>query len=84
MAFGIPVIASPVPSYLEIIRHGENGFIARTAREWSKFLMFLRDNPQERVRLGRQAREDVLTGYSKERQCDQYQRVFQELLRERQ
>jgi len=36
MAFGIPVIASPIPSYLEIVKNGENGYMAETSEEWRR------------------------------------------------
>lgn len=55
-ACGIPVIASPLPSYLEWIEPGVNGFIAKRPKDWLKYLDVLRD---ERVRkeMGRNAKE---------------------------
>ena len=35
MAVGIPMVASPVGSVMEIVRHGECGFFARTEEEWT-------------------------------------------------
>lgn len=63
MAMGLPVIASPVPSYLEVIRHGQNGFLATTPQAWLECLQLLRD-PERRGEIGEQARNDVLEQYS--------------------
>lgn len=34
MSLGLPIIASPLRAYKEIIKPGENGFIASSAEEW--------------------------------------------------
>ena len=81
MALGMPVIASPIPSYLEIIKNGENGFIAKTAQEWEKYIVFLRDNSQEREKIGKKARETVLSRYSKEKQGELYLDIFNKILK---
>lgn len=43
MSLGLPVIASPIQSYLEIIDNEENGFIAYTLEDWEKYLYLLKD-----------------------------------------
>jgi len=43
MALGLPTISSPLQAYLEIIRNGENGFIARNEQEWEEALIALKD-----------------------------------------
>ncbi|MBU5614579.1 glycosyltransferase [Geomonas azotofigens] len=63
MALGMPVVASPVPSYLDVVRQGENAFIARSAEEWLHFLSRLRDD-RLRSEMGRQAREDATKRFS--------------------
>lgn len=79
-SLGMPVIASPVPSYLNLVRQGENGFIARTQSEWLEFIRFLRDNPEKRRHIGEAARAAVIDLYSKETQSEQYLSVFKEVL----
>jgi len=34
MKSGLPVIASPIPAYKNIIRSGYNGFLANTDEQW--------------------------------------------------
>lgn len=68
MALGLPVIASPVPSYLPIIEHGRNGYIARTRDEWIRCFEELRD-ASKREAIGKAARECVLSRYSMQEQA---------------
>ncbi|HJU21400.1 MAG TPA: glycosyltransferase [Casimicrobiaceae bacterium] len=68
MSAGLPVVATPIPSYLPIVEDGENALFARSAAQWSAALDHLR-SPDERRRIGRNARESVLTAYSKDSQA---------------
>jgi glycosyltransferase involved in cell wall biosynthesis len=76
MALGLPVVASPVPSYLPVIEQGKNGFIAVTRTEWVACLKELR-NPLLRKEIGRQARRSVLTRFSKDEQAVKLIRVLE-------
>ena len=78
MAFGLPVVASPVPSYLTIIEQGVNGYIAHSRAEWLDALEALRD-PGHRRQVGRAARMSVLARFSKERQAHSLIAVLQSL-----
>ncbi|MGE5651935.1 MAG: glycosyltransferase [Bacillota bacterium] len=68
MCMGLPVIATPIPSYEPVLRHGENGFFARSQRKWIECLHAMRD-PSVRERIGKCARESVLQRYSTEEQA---------------
>jgi len=68
MALGLPVIASPVPAYLDIIQQGVNGYIAYTQKDWLEALHELRD-PRQRKRVGEAARATVLDAYSMDAQA---------------
>jgi glycosyltransferase involved in cell wall biosynthesis len=83
MSLGMPVIASPVPSYLPLVRTGENGFIARRPDEWRDCIRLLRDDPSRRLALGEAARQDVVDRYSKEKQGELYLRILDQVLRGR-
>ena len=43
MSIGLPVICSPNPAYVEIVKDGVNGFIADTLDQWEAALQNLKD-----------------------------------------
>jgi glycosyltransferase involved in cell wall biosynthesis len=63
MALGLPVVCSPVGASVDIIRNGENGFLAHTEEEWMDRLTGLLRDPLLRERLGTEARKTVETKY---------------------
>lgn len=68
MAAGLPVIASPVPAYLDVVREGETGFIARSPGDWAAAFGALRD-PDLRETMGRAARASVIGRFSQAEQA---------------
>jgi glycosyltransferase involved in cell wall biosynthesis len=64
MACGIPVVASPVGVNQDIIKDGENGFLAATDNEWFEKLVLLVRNEEFRRKLGQKGRETVENHYS--------------------
>ena len=78
MSVGLPVIASPIPSYMRVIRHGANGFLARNRDDWLSYLEMLRD-PALRKTIGNQARSTVLSSFSQESQARHLIRVLDSL-----
>lgn len=68
MAMGLPVIATPIPSYEPVIEQGKNGFLAHDSSEWLRYLTLLRD-PQLRQSIGLQARKTAMTRYSMDLQA---------------
>jgi len=63
MACGKPVVASPVGANTEIVKHGVNGFLAGSPREWLEALTILRDNPSLRRKMGVAGRKMVEKEY---------------------
>jgi hypothetical protein len=63
MGAGLPVIASEIPSYRDVLSHGHNGFFARTPSDWRRYFRALR-NPALRVEIGARARASVLPRFS--------------------
>lgn len=59
MALGMPVIASKLPSYVDIIKNGENGFLCESKEDWKKALTALR-NVSMRKMVGDAARNSVV------------------------
>lgn len=64
MACGLPVVASSVGANVDIVRHGENGFLASSDLEWRESLQRLIDDPPLRHRMGRAGRRCVEDHYS--------------------
>lgn len=81
MSLGLPVIASAVPEYYNIIKSGINGFIAYSPEDWKKYLNLLRD-PILSKKIGVQAQKDTKK-YSVERACKEYNEVFYKLAKEK-
>jgi glycosyltransferase involved in cell wall biosynthesis len=64
MACGVPVVASPVGVNQEIIKDGENGFLAATEKDWLQKLALLAHDEKLRRKLGRKGRETIENRYS--------------------
>lgn len=63
MACGRPVIASPVGVNRQIVRHGQNGFVAESLPAWIDALESLRQNPDLRAQMGHVGRAMVEADY---------------------
>jgi len=64
MATGIPTVSTGVGEALNIIKEGENGFLAGTKEEFIKKMQLLIDSDDLRFRIGKQARASVESDYS--------------------
>ena len=64
MAAGLPVVANPVGVHVEMVRHGDNGFLAETPGQWVEAVGRLAHDPVLRRRLGRAGRRRVESDYS--------------------
>ncbi|HXG11809.1 MAG TPA: glycosyltransferase family 4 protein [Gemmataceae bacterium] len=64
MAAGLPVVANPVGVQAEMVRHGETGFLVRTADEWAEAVGRLAHDPALRRRMGRAGRRRVEADFS--------------------
>jgi glycosyltransferase involved in cell wall biosynthesis len=65
-AAGLPAVVSPVGVNAEIIRDGENGFLAETPRQWADKLALLLERPDDRARLGQAGRRTAAENFSVE------------------
>jgi glycosyltransferase involved in cell wall biosynthesis len=63
-AVGIPVVCSPVGVLGEMVRPGENGFVAATTEEWVSAISRLIEDAALRRRLGQAGRAMVEEQYS--------------------
>jgi glycosyltransferase involved in cell wall biosynthesis len=64
MAAGLPVVANPVGVHVEMVRHGETGFLARTPDEWVEAVGHLAGDAALRGRMGQAGRRLVEEEYS--------------------
>ncbi len=78
MSLGLPIVASPIGSNLEIIEDGVNGFLARDADEWHARLRLLLDDAELRRRMGAAARATAEAEFSLTRQIDFLDGLFHE------
>jgi glycosyltransferase involved in cell wall biosynthesis len=76
MSLGLPVVATPTGSNLEIIKDGVNGFFADSAVEWHDRLRRLIDDPELRATMGKAARATVEERFSLTSQIDFIERAF--------
>jgi glycosyltransferase involved in cell wall biosynthesis len=63
-AAGLPVVANPVGLNAELIEPGVTGFLPGTPDQWVEAVRMLAADPELRRRMGRLARQRVITGFS--------------------
>jgi glycosyltransferase involved in cell wall biosynthesis len=66
MALGIPAVVSPVGANRELVRHGENGFLASEPAAWIEALDALLSSPELAARVAAEGRRTVVARYSLE------------------
>ncbi|MBN2288683.1 MAG: hypothetical protein JXQ83_05075 [Candidatus Glassbacteria bacterium] len=79
MAQGVPAIASPVPSYRELMDDRQCGRICRTVEEWEQALdEILAD--RDMLRQWSSRSREIMNDYSTEKIAGRYLRLFKELI----
>lgn len=81
MSLEIPTVMSPVGVNNEIIKHGENGYLANTNEEWIKILSGLIEDEELRINLGKQARTTVEDYYSVRANTEKYLFVINKVIK---
>ena len=79
MALGIATIMSPVGVNTEIIKDGENGFLAAEEKEWIEKLSILIEDAELRKKIGTAGRLTVEQKYSSQSQQDKYIEIFEQV-----
>jgi len=72
-AYSLPIVCADVEPYRAIIKHGENGFLARKPRHWKKYLYMLIHDKDLREHLGRNLRKTIEERYDAKEQTDRYE-----------
>jgi glycosyltransferase involved in cell wall biosynthesis len=81
MSMGIPAVMSPVGVNKEIIRHGENGFLAESDTEWEHILKNLIDDAQLRKKVGQIGRQTIIDKYSILANRERYLKLFRAVVK---
>ena len=76
MALEIPTIMSPVGVNTDIIRDGENGFLANAEGEWIEKISRLIESKDLRIKIGRAGRETVEKRFSIQSQKNNFLALF--------
>ena len=82
MARGIPVVATPIGANAEILRHGEEGFFARSDQGWVDAIVGLARSPDRRSLLGARGRSRVQAHYSLKAVLPRYNDIIRSIIRE--
>ncbi len=77
-ACGRPVVATRLGSIPDVIHDGETGLLFDYGNidDFAKKMQWMIEHPEERERMGRQARETVLREYSEEHHMNQILEIF--------
>lgn len=62
--FDIPSVVSDTKNYRDIVRHDEDGYIAKTTDDWYRYLTLLIQNPQQRTKIATAAKNRIQIEYS--------------------
>tara|TARA_R110000824_G_scaffold218435_3_gene405087 strand:+ start:15730 stop:16641 length:912 start_codon:yes stop_codon:yes gene_type:complete len=77
---GVPVISSRCGSAEEIINDGENGFlIERNAEALREKILFLKNNWDERHRMGHELYNTVMNGWTWENRIVDFEKMFESI-----
>lgn len=84
MMAGLPVIATRVEGVDEVVKPGEHGLLVplESPAELAQAILQLLRSPQDRQRMGKAARERVLSSYTTDRMCEAYLQVIEKGLGE--
>jgi glycosyltransferase involved in cell wall biosynthesis len=80
MAAGLPIVIFPYGGPKRMILHNHNGLIAYSEAEYREYIEYLYYHPDERRRLGENARDYALREYGAENAAKKYNRLYYEML----
>jgi glycosyltransferase involved in cell wall biosynthesis len=80
MVAGLPIVILPYGGPKRMILHGYNGLVAYSDREYKEHIEYLYHHPEERERLGNNAREYALKEFGAENAAYKFNQLYGELL----
>jgi glycosyltransferase involved in cell wall biosynthesis len=82
MSYGLPCVATKVSGNIDIIDHGENGFLVEVndAQELANAITILAWDRELRERLGKEGRSTIEARYSMDKVANSYKKLYRELL----
>jgi glycosyltransferase involved in cell wall biosynthesis len=84
MAAGKPIVATALNEAAEVIQDGRNGLLVQAGdvNRFAEIILALLDNPEERVRLGLNARQQAVEQYSWEQYTRRLENIYLNVLRD--
>jgi glycosyltransferase involved in cell wall biosynthesis len=76
MGLGVPAVLASVGMNKDVIRDGENGFLAQTDDDWLAKLSELINNEQLRARIGKEGRKTIEENFSCQVKHTEYVNIF--------
>lgn len=80
MGLGIPVIASDVEPYRNVVKHGVTGFLVRQPHEWGHYLHLLATDRNLREKMGQEGRAQVAREWTIQEGWRLWQTAYESLL----
>ena len=77
-ALGLPMVASPIPSFTATLTDGRGCYFARDVGDWVRALAALAD-PERRRDMGLAERDEVLARYGPESIGDRWHELLEDL-----
>ncbi len=75
-----PGVYSPTV-YTDVVKHGKTGFIAKTKKDWIKYLSLLIEDKKLREEIGKKARKEVLKNYDLDNCWRNWLKIYKEVAR---
>jgi len=82
MSTGLPVIATAVGANIELVSHGDEGYLVSHGdiESLAAYMVRLGTNPSLLSKMGQKAREKIIKDYSLNRMVSSYNDLYRELL----
>ena len=81
MSLGIVPVGTPMASNTEVIRQGENGFLAQTQDDWINYVTTLVKDTDLRKKMSREAAKDAAAKYSLQANADKIISAFRSAIK---